>query len=249
MCVRCRESVRTFCRNVSQQLDGGSDWQKAGLLKGYRRQWPHGVKAVKREGLLYFKHKRAAYRILGLLSWVGDSKKCGNCEQWGTMSPWSTIYCHLQSKELNIFTGFSVHFHLITQRGAWDNRGGMWHWCDIYLLPWKGAGAFEEPENGRGFWWPSALRHPQEVKIGFCLSHTLIWLKFSLMTINWGTPKPIATSCTTMTSACSQTDPRSPQSCILPLCLLICKGFFAFYLKMMAQNPNIGRWHFAACSI
>lgn len=29
-------------------------------LKGCGGEWPHCVKAVKREGLLYFQHKRAA---------------------------------------------------------------------------------------------------------------------------------------------------------------------------------------------
>lgn len=117
-------------------------------------------KQLKGKGSFTFSTRGLPVRILGPLLWIWDSKKCCNCELWGTMSPWSANYCCQQSKELNIFTCLPIRSHLITQRGAWDNSHWMWHWCDIYLLQLRGAGVFEEPENGRVFWSPSSSLTP-----------------------------------------------------------------------------------------
>lgn len=57
--------------------------------------------------------------------------------------------------------------------------------CDIGVLYIRfneeEPGAFYEPENGRGLWSPSALCYSQEVKIRFCISLTLVWLKVSTL--------------------------------------------------------------------
>lgn len=64
-------SVQGKCQNVPGGMPVSS-WTmilagKRVGLKGFRGEWPHCVKAVKRELLLYFQHKRAALRIPGLL--------------------------------------------------------------------------------------------------------------------------------------------------------------------------------------
>lgn len=50
---------QTFRGNVPQQLTMILAGRRVGL-KSFGGEWPHGVKAVEREGLLYFQHKRAA---------------------------------------------------------------------------------------------------------------------------------------------------------------------------------------------
>lgn len=86
-------SVQRECQNIP----GGSWWAARPwfwLAKGWvwkaAEENGHIVsKQLKGKVSFTFSTRGLPVRIPGLLLWIWDSKKCRNCEPWGTMSPWS----------------------------------------------------------------------------------------------------------------------------------------------------------------
>lgn len=95
-------------------------------LKGFEGEWPHCVKAVKREGLLYTKAQERCLEGFQVCFYEDETlRSVAIVSHGGPCHLDPPIYCRQQSKELNIFTRFSIHFYWIIQRGAWDNSRGM----------------------------------------------------------------------------------------------------------------------------
>ena len=89
--VRC--SVQRKCQNIPgecQSAAGPWFWLAKGWAWKALEENGHIVsKQLKGKFSFTFSTRGLPVRIPGLLLWIWDSKKCCNCEPWGTMSPWS----------------------------------------------------------------------------------------------------------------------------------------------------------------